>query len=57
MKSGYHGESYNTAYWDDSETIEYLKENLVATQIYANYYGLLHAKLAMKSGHHVIGKY
>ena len=57
MESGYHGKAYNTAYWDDSETIEYLKANPVATQIYANYYGLLHARLAMKNGHHVIGKY
>lgn len=57
MESGYHGRAYNTVYWDNSETVEYLKANPVATRIYANHYGLLHAKLALENGYHVIGKY
>ena len=57
MESGFHGKAYNTAYWDNHETIEYLKANPTATRIYANHFGLLHARLALKKGHHVIGKY
>lgn len=57
MRSGFHGKAYNTAYWDDSKTIEYLEANPVGTRIYANYYGLLHARLGLKKGRNVIGKY
>lgn len=57
MKNGYHSKAYNTAYWDNSETIEYLKAYPVTTRVYSNYYGLLHARLALRNRQHVIGKY
>ncbi len=58
MESGYHGKLFNTAYWDESETIQYLRENPVDASVHANSrFGLLHAQLALKAGEDVIGKY
>ena len=36
LTSGYEGNTYNTTYWDDSETIAYLKANPLDGQIYSN---------------------
>ena len=58
LESGHRGKLFNTAYWDESETIRYLRENPVDVPVHANSrFGLLHAVLAQKSGDHVIGKY
>ena len=57
LESGYRGKSYNSAFWDASETIRWLKQNPVQTQAFANRYGLLHALLALETGTVVQGKY
>lgn len=58
LESGHRGKLFNTAYWDESETIRYLRDNPVDVPVHANSrFGLLHAVLALKSGDHVIGKY
>lgn len=58
LESGYRGKLFNTAYWDESETIRYLRDNPIDAPVHANSrFGLLHAALALKSGKHVIGKY
>ena len=36
LTSGYEGNTYNTTYWDDSETVAYLKANPIDGQIYSN---------------------
>ena len=36
LTSGYEGNTYNTTYWDDSETVAYLKANPLDGQIYSN---------------------
>ena len=36
LTSGYEGNTYNTTYWDDSETIAYLKATPLDGQIYSN---------------------
>ena len=36
LTSGYEGNTYNTTYWDDSETIAYLNANPLDGQIYSN---------------------
>ena len=58
LESGHRGKLFNTAYWDESETIRYLRDNPVDVPVHANSrFGLLHAVLALKSGNHVVGKY
>ena len=57
LESGYHGKSYNSAFWDASETIRWLKQNPALTKAFANRYGLLHALLALETGTVVHGKY
>lgn len=57
LESGYHGKSYNSAFWDASETIRWLKQNPAQTKVFANRYGLLHALLALETGTVVQGKY
>ena len=57
LESGYRGKSYNSAFWDASETIRWLKQNPAQTQAFANRYGLLHALLALETGTVVQGKY
>ena len=57
LKSGYYGDKFNTAHWDESETIGYLKANPTDAVIYCNRYGLLHALLALDAGINVRGKY
>lgn len=36
LESGYLGDSFNTAYWDDSEMLEYVRANYVDGWIYTN---------------------
>lgn len=36
LTSGYEGNTYNTTYWDDSETVAYLKANPLDGQMYSN---------------------
>ncbi len=57
LKSGYHGKTYNVPYWDDLETIRYLRANPVDTQVYGGRYALLHSLLALDTEVHVRGKY
>ena len=57
LRSGYFGKSYNTAYWRGAETIRYLREHPVDTQVLANRFGLLHAALALGRGAKERGKY
>ena len=37
LESGYIGKSLNTAHWEDSELVEYLRENPVAGRYYSNH--------------------
>ncbi len=57
LKSGYIFDTYNIVRWAESETIEYLRNRLGEGVIYANSYGALHARLALKSGINVRGRY
>lgn len=57
LESGFIGNTLNTAQWDASETIEYLRENPVDARVYCNYYGVLHGLLALETGTVVLGKY
>ena len=57
LESGYHNRTYNTAHWDGSATIEYLRANPVDTRIYCNRFGILHFLLALDAGINVRGKY
>lgn len=58
VRYGYRDKLFNTAYWDASETIQYLKSNPVGTTVHSNSrFGLLHAVLALNTEEVVIGKY
>ena len=57
MESGYYGDKYNTAHWDESETIRYLKANPTDAVMYSNRDGLLYTVLALDAGINVRGKY
>ena len=57
LESGFIGETFNTAYWDESETIEYLRANPTDARVYCNRFGLLHGLLALKIRTNVRGKY
>lgn len=58
VRTGYRDKLFNTAYWDASETIQYLKDNPVETTVHSNSrFGLLHAVLALNAEEVVIGKY
>ncbi len=60
MKSldvGFHARTYNSAYWQESETIRFLKANPAAHEVRANRFGVLHAVLALQTGADVRGKY
>lgn len=57
LESGFIGETFNTAYWDESETIEYLRANPPDARVYCNRFGLLHGLLALKTRTNVRGKY
>ena len=57
IESGYFGDKYNTAHWDESETIRYLKANPTDAVIYSNRNSLLHTVLALDAGINVRGKY
>lgn len=58
VDSGYRDKLFNTAYWDASETIQYLKDNPVETTVHSNSrFGLLHTVLALNAEEVVIGKY
>lgn len=58
VRYGYRDKLFNTAYWDASETIQYLRRNPVGTTVHSNSrFGLLHAVLALNTGEVVIGKY
>lgn len=57
LESGYHNKTYNTAHWDESATIGYLRANPVDARIYCNRFGILHFLLAQDAGINVRGKY
>ena len=41
LESGYIGQSFNTAYWQDSELLEYIRSNPVSGRYYSNQSNLL----------------
>ena len=41
LESGYIGQSFNTAYWKDSELVAYIRANPVSGRYYSNYPNLL----------------
>ena len=57
LKSGFIGNTFNTAQWVESETIEYLRDNPIDARVFCNRYGLLHGLLALKTRTNVRGKY
>ena len=57
IESGYFGDKFNTAYWDESETIRYLKANPTDAVIYSNRNSLLYTVLALDAGLNVRAKY
>ena len=57
IESGYFGDKFNTAYWDASETIGYLKANPTDADIYSNRNSLLYTVLALDAGINVLKKY
>ena len=57
IESGYFGDKFNTAYWDESETIGYLKANQTDAEIYSNRNSLLYTVLALDAGVNARGKY
>lgn len=54
---GYTGQSYNTPYWDDSATIQYLRGQSLDGIAFSNRYGLLHYLLAIEAGVAGSGRY
>ena len=54
---GHTGQSYNTPYWDDSKTIQYLRGQPPDGLVFSNRYGLLHYLLAIEAGVAVSGRY
>lgn len=57
VESGYFGDKFNTAYWDASETIGYLKANPTDADIFSNRNSLLYTVLALDAGINVLKKY
>ena len=57
IESGYFCDKFNTAYWDESETIRYLKANPTDAVIYSNRNSLLYTVLALDAGLNVRRKY
>ena len=54
---GHTGQAYNTAYWDNSATIQYLRSQPLDGIIFSNRYGLLHYLLAIEAGVGGSGRY
>ena len=57
LDHGHSGQAYNTAYWDNSETIQYLRGQPLDGLVFSNRYGLLHYLLAIEAGVAVSGRY